>query len=305
MAEDVFYELNDGMVVQSHPQFEVAIICAIFHPELTSVLDTGEKDWQTLECEENDPARYYATQFVSAKGSEFSVVAAAATQMGMASASVLATKMIIKFRPRIVVMVGIAAGSDSARQNYGDILAASMTFDYGAGKELSRDGTPLFQPDPYPIAVQPAILTRLMQWDTRNLKNILERWAAKKGEERLPAPNLHLHVGPIASGSAVIDRNGVVEAIKSNFRKLIGIEMEAYGVHRACQEATKTPTAFICLKSICDFAASKEDKWQSYSAFTAAQYCHEFLTHEWEGLCSDTAAATMANRISLSQSIGQ
>lgn len=45
--------------------------------------------------------------------------------------------------------------------------------------------------------------------------------------------------------------------------------------------------AFLCFKSICDFATDKGDDWQHYAAYTAAEVCYRFLIEEWEALHLD------------------
>lgn len=53
--------------------------------------------------------------------------------MGMPAAASLAMKMIMTFRPAFVGMVGVAAGV-KGRTNFGDVIAADPTWDYGSGK---------------------------------------------------------------------------------------------------------------------------------------------------------------------------
>jgi nucleoside phosphorylase len=78
--------------------------------------------------------------------------------MGMPASAVLATKMIRRFHPKLVAMVGIAAGAKSEKQGFGDVLAPDSTFDYGAGKLTSRDGKPHLEPDPDAIPIFPRLV---------------------------------------------------------------------------------------------------------------------------------------------------
>ena len=70
----------------------------------------------------------------------------------------------------------------------------------------------------------------------------------------------------------------------SQWRKLIGVEMEAHSVHRACSDTIEPSTVFFCAKSICDFAEGKNDDWQHYAAFTSARFLHKFIVAEWSTL---------------------
>jgi nucleoside phosphorylase len=260
---------------------DIAIICALRDPELKHVRLTGKQPWAELPHEPDDPTTYRTTTYTTAQGKVLSVIAAAPNQMGMPASAVLAAKMVRRFRPRLVAMVGIAAGVKSATQGYGDVLAPETTFDYGAGK-LSSDGKLRLSPDPNPIGIAPILRDRLHEWahDEDRLAPIRKQWRAQK-----PPTVLRLHVGPLGSGAAVVTAPEAVAATREHWRKLIGIEMEAYGVHLACQEAVSPPPMFLCMKSICDFAGpEKDDDWQDYAAFTAAQLCHAFVTEEWETL---------------------
>jgi nucleoside phosphorylase len=86
-----------------------------------------------------------------------------------------------------------------------------------------------------------------------------------------------MHIGPIASGSAVVADESVLPAILEQQRQLIGLEMEAYGLMAAAHAASPKPIAFV-LKSVCDFAsAKKDDRFQAYAAYTSANALRVFL----------------------------
>ncbi len=265
--------------------FDIAILCALRDPELKKVLDTGTTPWLELEPQADDPATYHFGTYVTAKGTTLRIVAASPTQMGMTAAAMLTTKMVGRFRPKLVAMVGIAAGVSPKTQGFGDILGPDILIDYGSGKRGTEAGAQVFRPDPHPINLAPILRNRLRDWQMKSgqLSWIRDRWQGA-------APNtvLKLHVGPLGSGEAVVAADPVVDEVREHWRKLIGIEMEAYGVHFASQEAIHPPPMFLCLKSICDFAdAEKKDDWQHYAAYTAAQLCQLFVTEEWERLFPD------------------
>jgi nucleoside phosphorylase len=262
--------------------YDVAIVCALRKPELEKVLATGKQPWTSLPLDAGDPTQYRTTTFERTGRPALSVVAAAPSQMGMTASATLTTKMIQRFKPKLVAMVGIAGGVDPKRQGFGDILAPATTFDYGAGKLTVIDGKLHLSPDANPISIVPLLRERLEEWGLED-----ERLAAIRRQWSGPKPNtvLKLHVGPLGSGAAVVAARETVDATKEHWRKLIGIEMEAYGVHHASQLAVHPPPMFLCMKSICDFAGpDKNDDWQDYAAFTAAQLCHRFLMEEWDTL---------------------
>jgi len=257
---------------------DVVIVCALAD-ELNAVKRVGGHTWIEMPSEHWDPTTYHTTTYVSDLGSHISVVAAMAVQMGLSISASLATKMILRFRPKLVVMVGIAAGAKRNGQNFGDIMAPNCTFDYGAGKIGTRNGKLTLHPDPHPIPINARLEGMLKTWSASRtgLDEICEAWQAGT-----PPGRLNLHVGPLGSGAAVINDRAPVADIKSHWRKLVGIEMEAYAVHCACRYTIAPESAFLCVKSICDFADKKNDKWQAYAAYTAAAFTHRFLKSNWE-----------------------
>jgi nucleoside phosphorylase len=261
---------------------DVAVVCALLTPELEKVLATGKEPWIKLPVEPGELTQYRATSFQRANGQRLAVVAAAPAQMGMSASAALATKMVQRFQPKLVAMVGIAAGVNREKQGFGDVLAPHTTFDYGAGRLDIVDGKLRLHPDANPISVEPIVRARLTEWtlEEERLAAIRRGWPGPK-----PDRVLKLHVGPLGSGAAVVAANDPVEATKEHWRKLIGIEMEAYGVHLASQVAHNPPPMFLCMKSICDFAGpDKDDRYQDYAAYTAAQLFHQFVTEEWDTL---------------------
>jgi nucleoside phosphorylase len=102
----------------------------------------------------------------------------------------------------------------------------------------------------------------------------------------LPGTENKLYIGPLGAADQVIDDPSRVLEIQQNWRKLIGIEMETYGVYRACHEAPEPKPRFVSFKAVCDFAAEKSDSWQTYAAFVAAEFAVTFLRQEWDALWS-------------------
>jgi nucleoside phosphorylase len=55
-------------------------------------------------------------------------------------------------------------------------------------------------------------------------------------------------------------------------RKLLGIEMESYGVLAAAEESPRPQPIAFAIKSVCDFAdLEKSDSFQHYAAYTSAE----------------------------------
>lgn len=261
---------------------DIGIICALEHPELAAVIKTlgGPSAWK--EAGNTRFAHVYReTEFATTAGKRLSVVATTSTSMGLTAAAIATTQLVLQFRPKIVVMIGIAAGTRSSNKQFGDVLVADPSVDYNSGKVVVAGGIRAFLPDPYPIGLYPRLRSVLHKYHGNHpvFTNIRKRWNGS-----LPPGANHLHVGPLGAADQVIDDATRIEEIQKNWRKLIGVEMETYGVYRACEEAPEPKPRFVSFKAVCDFAAEKTDSWQDYAAFVAAEFAVEFLKTEWETL---------------------
>jgi nucleoside phosphorylase len=261
---------------------DVAFICALEHPEFSALLEaTGGSGCWSVAGEKRFSHVYRECQIETNSKRPLRIVGTVATSMGLTAAAIATTQLIMQFRPRIVVMVGIAAGTKSGNKEFGDILVADPSVDYNSGKVAMEDGVRDFLPDPYPIGLNARLRTLIQRYRAPHtlFSEIRQRWPGK-----LPRQQNRLHLGPLGAADQVIDDETRVLEIQKNWRKLIGVEMETYGVYRACHEAPDPIPRFVSFKSVCDFAAHKSDSWQNYAAFTAAQFAVEFLKREWDEL---------------------
>ncbi|KPY27831.1 phosphorylase family protein [Pseudomonas syringae] len=243
---------------------DICIITALYRPELTAVLNLPW-DWEVLSVE-RDPTEYHCGSF-SGKDQRLTAVAACASRMGMPAAAVLAMKMITTFKPKYLVMTGITAGV-AGKVELGDIIVADPSWDYGSGKRTSGEEGAIFESAPHQLGLDPLIRGKLQRFsrDMQQLNNIRLGWPVQT------PPLLTLHIGPLASGASVLEDPDITESIQGQHRKLLGVEMEAYGVFAAANEAPYPQPIVLALKSVCDFAnADKSDGYQDYASYTSAK----------------------------------
>ncbi len=255
-------------------KYDLAIICALDDPELKAVGQLSES-WEIIKID-NTSIHFYKTYFVFGD-KKLKVVISSINQMGMVATSVLATQTIELFRPKYIAMTGIAAGIKKGDEiNLGDILVASPSWDSGSGKiKKDASGNHLFDIDPKQENMDSDILNNCLELsrDSVFLNKLRENWKYNKIKSVLS-----VHIGPVASGAAVI-ANGEVskEIVDKQQRNLIGIEMEAYGLMYAAKHATHPRPEPLVFKSVCDFADEhKNDGYQSYAAYTSANFLYEY-----------------------------
>jgi len=274
-----------GSATRAQYGSDVGIVCALEHPEFTAVMNAvnGMESWRELP-NPGIPHRYRETNLVTAAGRTLRVVGTSSMSMGLTSAAIATTQLIMLHRPRLVMMTGIAAGTRSGGKQFGDVLVADPSVDYNSGKVVETGGIREFQPDPYPVGINARLRSLLQKYIAKPavFSAIRAGWNGRAPD----APN-RLHLGPVGAADQVIDDASRVLEIQKNWRKLIGVEMETYAVYRSCNDAPEPKPRFVSFKSVCDFAAAKTDSWQEYAAFVAAEFAVAFVKSEWEALWPD------------------
>jgi nucleoside phosphorylase len=228
------------------------------------------------EFHHRDALHYYLTKWKSATGKPLQVVACAAPQMGMTAACATASKVIERWRPRLLAMCGIAAGTKNDLR-FGDILVGEIVYDYGSGKiSDTASGVRVLVPDPRPLTmdVQLKAVLQLVERTQSGVSDFMTEW---HGLALDWTPRVIL--GVIASGSAVVQSRSLVDEVLMMSRKTVGLEMEAYGVFQAAVLCCDPHPKVLIAKSVADFADhSKSDNWQQLAAFTSARFVHSFVT---------------------------
>lgn len=249
----------------------LCIVTALQDPELSAILKL-DWAWSMFELP-NDGTIYYRGRF-SRGGENREVIAATAARMGMTSAAILSMKMITAFRPKFIAIAGILAGV-RGQCELGDIVAADLGWDYGSGKLRTENGNTVFAAAPYQIALDSTILCKLhlLKKDTTTMNEIRLAWQGPPTRS-----TLQLHIGPVASGAAVLTSRELMETVKQQHRKVIGVEMETYGVLAAASECPLPRPFAFSIKSVSDFGEQdKHDDCQNYAAFTSSNALKAFV----------------------------
>jgi len=257
-------------------KYDIAIITAV-DVEFKAIMEL-EAEWK-LEKVENDATTYYKGVFKTQE-KELTVITASAPQMGMNAASVLTMKLIQNFRPKYVVMTGIAACTRSRQTHgFGDILVANQSWDGGAGKITENDeGEAHFLPSANYLPLDSDLVEKISSY--KNNEKLFSK-IRKNSRHSKTNTMLQLHIGPIASVAGVTENKAVIEELKKHQRKIIGLEMETYGVFYSANNCSNPKPKALSLKSICDFAdINKNDSYQEYAAYTSAQFFYHFALNE-------------------------
>ena len=164
------------------------------------------------------------------------------------------------WKPRAIIMVGVAFGKDKTQQKIGDVLVASQIISY----ESQRVG----QPAQYRGSIPPSNTTLLNRFENVHDWEFLD-------------PNgspCRLQTGAILSGEKLIDDPEFKSALFQQFPQAIGGEMEGSGL---CAASGRVGIPWILVKSICDWAdGTKNNEYQDIASASAVSLVHHVLSQK-------------------------
>ncbi len=89
-------------------------------------------------------------------------------------------------------------------------------------------------------------------------------------------PMLECHVGPMATGSAVVEDPTVMQKIATFSRKVLALEMEAFAV--GLTALVEGIPRFLVAKGVADFGDSdKDDGFQKFAGRASFEFCIDFM----------------------------
>lgn len=199
-----------------------------------------------------------------AKG-KYKLITLSLIGMGRVQAATATTDAIRRWKPRYVVVVGIAGGYKKNNVNLGDIIIADQIADYESQKITSSKFEIRW-------VVKPTD-SRLLG-SAKHIK--LTDWQKSVKAIRPVKGNTKRHFGPVASGDAVVASSVLLDEFQKTWPKLLGVEMEAGGAAHAAFNAASRPSFFM-VRGVSDLAdenkgTSKVEQWRSYACEVAAAY---------------------------------
>lgn len=195
------------------------------------------------------------------------VVYASQHSTGMVDASILASELILTFKPKYLIMIGVLGGKPEDTK-IGDVIIATKVFEVDKGK-LSETG--------FKKESSVATITNKAVKKIHRAKKEIEAHLSNSDQTR--ATDAKLHFGPIACVNQVIDLQDFFDQkVTSVDRKAIALEMESFAVVRACELLNEGGTTSIIIKSVMDNTSSKNDNNKSYAAWTSARTLEFLLT---------------------------
>jgi nucleoside phosphorylase len=257
-------------------KFDIVIVTALFDTEFEALKKIPVEWKQYFSIGDN-------THYLEGKIGTKNVLLATDDKMGIAAATGLSTKVIAKFKPQYLIMAGIAAGVKDNEKDYGDIMVARFTWNYESGKHKydMKSKKSVFEPSPEQIEMHDSLVHIIndAKSDDQMLNWIYESFDTTDRTNSKPTRTPKIFMGPMATGSAVLADKGKIDSIRKNNRKLIGIDMETFGVFYSVKTFSNlNETKAISIKSISDFADyRKNDRYRNYAAHTSARFIYSLI----------------------------
>lgn len=248
---------------------DVAVIAALRNPEFSELMSAlGGGEQVTLE---ETHESWVKCRVMTRNGKELSVLAASADEMGMTAMASLVTKVCISCRPQRIILVGIMAGNPE-RVALSDLIVVESTWNFEVGK-LTEKG---FQPDVRSISCSFNLANGVMAIISESF--ILDFWKSWHGHDR-PQQIAKVHKGDVACSPYVVADGKTFSRLEDEQRrKVVGLEMEAFGLYDAVRRLGTLAPEVICVKSVCDFGdGAKNDKYQTYCAALSAAAAVEVI----------------------------
>ena len=236
------------------PQIDYVVITALEDAEMEKVLPM-------IEFESRIPDKSHLIEYGYFKTNpEKKVAYASQLETGMVDASILATKMIMMFRPKYVIMPGVLGGKPE-KTKIGDVVVSTKVFTVDKGKLTKLE----FEREIESEDANSPVITSLKRKKKEILRSIEDADVTR-------ASKIDIHFEPTATVRSVINKEGFfLDEISTVDRKSMGLEMEAYGVVRACKlSKIEGVTPLIC-KAVMDNTKDKTDDSKIYAAWVSAK----------------------------------
>jgi|GEM_PF-2107556 len=207
------------------------LVASALQEELNSFL-------QKLNPEQRHLPSGVVLSYYEHHGKKIEVLAYSADKMGMPYNAAKLMQIIMMYRPRYILYIGICAGLKL--HPLGTVLIPKKVFSYESGK-LEKGK---FLPD----------------YNSYDTSEFLRKCASDLNDKDFNSFGYKVTTDEdFSSGSAVINDEGkVTEIIEKGARKLSGLEMEAYSV--ACiNDILKPASEALVIKGISDRAVNKDD----------------------------------------------
>lgn len=216
-----------------------------------------------------EPLTYYVGKLaIPGEDRAFTVVVTQLIETGNPDAGIVTTKVISRWRPRNVLMVGIAGGVKK-KASLGDVVVSQYAHYYQPAKR--KPGEVEHRDRQFNSDLM--LFARAQHYEAAEWKSEIDSPRPGAGKSNLP----DVKFGPIACGEEVIADDNALAELKRQCPKMVAVAMEGAGVAKAVL-SDGNPPRYLEIRGISDYAGPKKnDLWHEYAANAAAAFTIGFL----------------------------
>ena len=246
------------------------LFVAALQEELDALWDENSFEWSDPKYQGD------AIWYREAKWENFRVIAATAGEMGLVASGIVTTKLILRWRPEIVIDFGLCAGrstmvemkTDRRTKKHpllrGDIIASTACFLYAAGfikeNELKQFRTARCKAE-----------KRASEFVKKAKANWNATWMiVSKPTECAHEPTPQIFFGEYAAADYLMRNANVMGKIAENHKNFRALEMESYAVAKSA-EVLGVPFGALIVKGILDNGTAEKNDAKRVFALTASR----------------------------------
>jgi len=223
------------------------------------------EDWETVQ-DDLEPLTYYRGHIsIPERDERYEVVLVLLLGMGNEEAAISTVKVIKRWQPTAILLVGIAGGVPG-KVALGDVVVADFIYYYEPAKQMQKTN----QRRALHFPTDRLLYGRAMTCEASEWRNNIVLSRPDTSQEDFLFPKAHF--GAIGSGEKVIADPKALSRLLDDCPKLVAVAMEGAGVARAAAQQPHPP-AFLEIRGICDYAdEQKNDRWQPSAAEAASAF---------------------------------
>jgi nucleoside phosphorylase len=213
-----------------------------------------------------EPLTYYRGRIsIPTTGEYYEVVVVMLLGMGNDEAAVSTVRVIDRWRPAYILMVGISGGVPG-KVSLGDVVISDFVYYYEPAKRTPKGD----QRRPQQFLSDRLLYGRALAYEAGEWRSDIA--ITRPGASQADVPFPKAYFGAIGSGEKVIADARTLSRLLKECPRLLAVAMEGAGVARAAAQQPHAP-AFIEVRGICDYAnEQKNDDWQPFAAEAAAAF---------------------------------
>lgn len=243
---------------ENNDTYGFVVLCALREPEGAEVINL-------LENREN---AFLSNGIIYTKGLyeyrnniKVKVAIFFQSQMGPVDAATMTGMILSEIKTEYFAMVGVCGGNADKGIKIGDIIVVEKALTYQSGEYVNGG----FIPEPRFASSTDSVLRFIKEFGT-GIKIKINREAPTD-----VLVNSNVKVGTMLCGDAIINEPGMVKSLSEKLdRRVVGVDMESYGVLRACEIYGNKKMNYIVIKGVMDVCEGRTEKRDKIAAANVA-----------------------------------